>query len=70
MALINKDEIKGKIVKGKGWVKDKAGEATGNRRLEAEGEADRAAGEARETWGEVKRGVSNAIDDVADKINS
>ena len=70
MALINKDEIRGKIVKGKGWVKDKAGEATGNRRLEAEGESDRAAGEARETWGEVKRGVSNAIDDVADKINS
>lgn len=69
MALINKDEVKGKIVKGKGWVKDKAGEMTGNTRLEAEGEADRVAGETQETWGEVKRGVSNVIEDVADKIN-
>jgi uncharacterized protein YjbJ (UPF0337 family) len=69
MALINKDEVKGKIEKGKGWVKDKTGEATGNRRLEAEGEADRASGETRETWGEVKRGVSDVIEDVADKIN-
>lgn len=69
MAIFNKDEVQGKIEQGKGWVKDKAGEATGNRRLEAEGEAEHAAGEAQESWGTVKRKVSNVVEDIADKIN-
>lgn len=69
MAIFNKDEVKGKVKKGKGWVKDKAGEVTGDRSLEAEGEADRAAGETQETWGKFKRGVSNAVDSVGDAID-
>jgi uncharacterized protein YjbJ (UPF0337 family) len=76
MATYNKDEVEGKFEKGKGWVKDKAGEVMGDRSLEAEGEADRAAGETQETWGKFKRGVSDtvdsvgdAIDDAADRIN-
>jgi uncharacterized protein YjbJ (UPF0337 family) len=69
MAIINKDEIKGKLEKGKGTVKDKAGEITGNRRLEAEGEAEHTKGEARESWGKFKRGVSNAVDSVGDSIS-
>jgi uncharacterized protein YjbJ (UPF0337 family) len=69
MAIINNDEIKGKFEKAKGTVKDKAGELTGDSRLEAEGEADRAAGETRETWGKFKRGVSNTVESVADAIN-
>ncbi|MDM7923316.1 MAG: CsbD family protein [Pyrinomonadaceae bacterium] len=70
MGIYNKDEVKGKIEQGKGWVKDKAGEITGNRDLEAEGEADRVAGETREGWGKVKRGVSETLDDISDRINS
>jgi uncharacterized protein YjbJ (UPF0337 family) len=69
MAIINKDEVKGKYEQAKGTVKDKAGELTGNERLEAEGEAEHAGGEVREGWGKVKRNVSNAVEDVADAIN-
>jgi uncharacterized protein YjbJ (UPF0337 family) len=70
MAVINKDEVKGKWEQAKGTVKDKVGEATGDRDLEAEGEAQHAGGEAQEGWGKVKRKVSNAIEDVADAVNS
>ena len=69
MALINKDEVKGKWEQAKGTVKDKAGELTGNDRLEAEGEAQNASGKIQEGWGSVKRNVSNAVEDVADAIN-
>ena len=70
MAIVNNDEIEGKFEKAKGYVKDKAGELTGNERLEAEGEADRAAGETQETWGKFKRGVSNAVDSVGEAISN
>ena len=70
MAVINKDEIKGKYEQVKGTIKDKVGEATGNERLEAEGEAQHAEGEVQETWGKAKRKVANVIDDVADAVNS
>jgi uncharacterized protein YjbJ (UPF0337 family) len=69
MAIVNKDEVKGKWEQAKGTVKDKAGEITGDRELEAEGEAEHASGKAREAWGGVKRGVSNALDSVSDAIN-
>ena len=69
MAIINKDEVKGKFEQAKGTVKDKAGELTGNERLEAEGEAEHAEGEVQESWGKVKRNVSNVVEDVADAIN-
>jgi uncharacterized protein YjbJ (UPF0337 family) len=70
MAILNKDEVKGKFNQAKGTIKDKAGELTGNRRLEVEGEGEIAKGQTQEAWGETKRKVSNAVKDVADKINS
>jgi len=70
MAIFNNDELKGKFEKGKGTIKDKVGEMTGNDRLEAEGEAEHAKGETRETWGKFKRGVSNAVDSVGDAIKN
>ena len=69
MAIINKDEIKGKWEQAKGAVKDKVGEATGDSKMEAEGEAQRAGGKIQEGWGETKRKVSNVIDDIADAVN-
>jgi uncharacterized protein YjbJ (UPF0337 family) len=69
MSTPNSDEMEGKLEKAKGWVKDKAGELTGNRELEAEGEADRAAGKTQETWGKVKHGVGDAVKAVGDAIN-
>ncbi|CAN5691927.1 hypothetical protein BH24ACI3_BH24ACI3_06190 [soil metagenome] len=70
MTNINEDEVEGKFKKGKGWVKDKAGEVTGNRDLEAEGEAERAEGETQETWGKVKRNVNDAVDSVGDAVSN
>lgn len=70
MAIVNKDEVKGKWEQAKGTIKDKVGEATGDRELEAEGEAQHAGGEAQEGWGKAKRKVSNAIEEVADAVNS
>ncbi len=76
MSVPNKDEVKGKWEQAKGWVKDKAGEITGDRSLEAEGEAQNAGGKTQETWGKVKRGVGDTVDavgeafkDAGDKIN-
>jgi uncharacterized protein YjbJ (UPF0337 family) len=68
MSLPNKDEIEGKFDQAKGAVKDKVGEATGDRDLEAEGEADRAGGNLREGFGTARRKVGEAINDIGDKI--
>lgn len=70
MSLPNKDEVGGKLEQAKGWVKDKAGEVTGNRRLEAEGEAERAEGKTQETWGKFKSGVGDAVDAVGKAISN
>ena len=70
MAIFNDDEVEGKWDKTKGAVKEKVGEATGNGRLEAEGEADRASGATQETWGKFKRGVSEAVDSVGEAVSN
>ncbi len=69
MGLPNSDEIEGKFDQAKGAVKDKVGEATGDRELEAEGEADRASGNAQEGFGTAKRKVGETIEDLGDKIS-
>ena len=69
MAIFNNDEVEGKFDQAKGKVKDKVGEFTGDRQMETEGEAENAKGHAKEGWGKVKRGVSNALEGVADAIN-
>jgi uncharacterized protein YjbJ (UPF0337 family) len=69
MSIPNKDEVKGKWEQTKGTVKDKVGEATGNRDLEAEGEVQRAEGETQETWGKTKRKVGDAVDAVGDAVS-
>jgi uncharacterized protein YjbJ (UPF0337 family) len=66
--VVNKDEIKGKWEKAKGYVKDKAGEATKNPDLEAEGEAQQAGGEAQEMVGKARRKAGETVEKVADKI--
>ncbi len=70
MSVPNKDEVEGKFEQAKGWVKDKAGEATGDRDLETEGEVQNAEGKGQESWGKVKRGVGDAVDAVGDTISN
>ena len=65
---MNRDEIKGKAEKAKGYVKDKAGEILNDPELEAEGEIERATGTAREAVGKAKRKVQEGIEDVAEKV--
>ena len=69
MAIPNNDEMEGQWEQIKGTVKDKAGEITGDRDLEAEGEVQHAEGETQETWGKFKRGVGETIDAVGDAIS-
>ncbi len=69
MSVPNKDEVEGKWEQTKGWVKDKAGEATGDDSLEAEGEIQNAEGKSQETWGKLKRGVGDTVDAVGDAVS-
>ncbi len=69
MSTPNKDEVEGKWEQAKGTVKDKVGEATGDRDLEAEGKVQNAEGETQETWGKTKRKVGDAFDAVGDTIS-
>ena len=70
MSIPNKDETQGTWEQVKGTVKDKVGEATGDRELEAEGKMQNAEGETQETWGKFKRGVSDTVDSVGDAIKN
>jgi uncharacterized protein YjbJ (UPF0337 family) len=65
---MNKDELEGKWEKAKGTVKDKAGEVTGDRELEAEGEAQKAAGDVQDEFGRARRKAGEAVEDLGDKI--
>lgn len=64
---MDRDEIKGKAEKAKGYVKDKTGEIINDPDLEAEGEVERAAGTVREGYGKAKRKVQEGIEDIADE---
>ena len=68
MGLPNSDEVEGKFDQAKGAIKDKVGEVTGNERLEAEGEAERAGGNLQEGFGTARRKVGETIDDIGDAV--
>jgi uncharacterized protein YjbJ (UPF0337 family) len=65
---MNRDEIKGKAEKVKGYAKDKAGEILNDPELEAEGEAERATGTVRDAVGKAKRKTQESIDRIADQV--
>ena len=69
MSKPNRDELEGKFDKAKGSIKEGVGRATGDRDLEAEGQADHAGGEVQEGFGEAKRKVGDAIKSVGDAIS-
>ena len=66
---MNRDEMKGKAEKAKGFVKDKTGELINDPELEAEGEMERARGAVREGFGKAKRKVKEGIEEIADKLD-
>ena len=63
---MNRDELKGKAEKAKGYVKEEAGEILNDPELEAEGKAERAGGKLREGFGKAKEKVSDTADRILD----
>jgi len=61
MIMPNKTEMRGKINKAKGAVKEKVGHAVGNRTMEKEGAAARNKGRVQETVGAARRKVGDAV---------
>ena len=68
MGLPNRDEMQGKWDQASGAVKDKVGEATGDRDLESRGESQRMGGHMEEGYGTARRKVGDAIKDLGDDI--
>lgn len=62
---MNRDELKGKAEKAKGYVKEETGELLNDPELEAEGRAERAGGKLREQFGKTKEKLSDAADTIA-----
>jgi len=58
---MHKDEMKGAAKDMKGSMKEAAGKATGNERMEAEGVADRAEGKLQKGIGNIKEAARNAL---------
>jgi uncharacterized protein YjbJ (UPF0337 family) len=65
---MNRDEIRGKAEKAKGYIKEETGEALNDPELEAEGRAERTTGKLREGFGKAKRKAGEAVDDIADEF--
>ena len=63
---MNRDELKGKAQKAKGYVKEETGEALNDPELEAEGRVERAGGKLREGFGKAKEKVSDAADRIVE----
>ena len=68
MGLPNKAEIKGKVNKARGTVKENVGHAVGNRRMENDGAADRRKGGVQETLGKARRKVGDAVKDLGNSM--
>ena len=54
---------------GERIIKEETGEALNDPELEAEGRAERNAGELREGFGKAKRKVGEAVDDIVDEVD-
>jgi uncharacterized protein YjbJ (UPF0337 family) len=58
---MDKERIKGGLEKATGTIKEKAGQMTGDRDMEAEGKMDKAEGKVRSSVGHVKDAVKEII---------
>jgi uncharacterized protein YjbJ (UPF0337 family) len=67
---MNRDEIKGKAEKAKGYVKEKTGELLNDPELQTEGEIDRAKGTVRETVGRAKRKAKDGVEEIVEEVES
>ena len=58
---MDKQRMEGGVKKATGTIKEKAGEMTGNRDLEAEGKTDKAEGKVRSAVGHVKDAAKEIV---------
>jgi uncharacterized protein YjbJ (UPF0337 family) len=68
MGVPNKTEMRGKINKAKGAVKERIGHAVGDPNMEKEGAAARSKGSMQETVGKARRKVGDALKDLGRTI--
>ena len=59
--LMHKDEIKGAAKQARGNVKEAVGKATGDRKLQADGAADKVEGSVQKAAGKVKQAARDAL---------
>jgi uncharacterized protein YjbJ (UPF0337 family) len=59
---MNEDQLKGRGKEVKGTIKEQAGKALGNERMQGEGQADKVEGKVQKTYGDVKHDVGQTID--------
>jgi len=59
---MNKDQLKGRVERAKGKVKETLADISGNERLESEGKADQVKGRARAEAGDARQKAKRAID--------
>ena len=64
----NKDEVRGKVDRAKGRVKESVGDMNNDEQLREEGIDDQAAGDIEEAYGKGRRKVGEAIKDLGNKI--
>jgi len=57
---MNKDQIKGRAEEVKGKVKEVANKVVGNKRVEAEGDAEQVSGKVQKTFGDAKNEVKKS----------
>jgi uncharacterized protein YjbJ (UPF0337 family) len=63
---MDKEHVKGAVDKAKGAIKDAAGKAIGDKKLQAEGKIDKAKGAGHQAAGDVKdaaRKASKSVDE-------
>ncbi|HSH40881.1 MAG TPA: CsbD family protein [Arenicellales bacterium] len=57
---MNKNQIKGRINKAKGQVKEVTGRVIGNKELEQKGSAQKAGGKVESGYGDVKEDIKDS----------
>ena len=58
---MHKDEVEGTAKEVRGSVKDAIGKATGDKKLQADGAADKVEGKVQRTAGEMKEAARDAL---------
>lgn len=58
---MHKDEIKGAAKQARGNIKEAVGKVTGDRKLQADGAADKVEGSVQKAAGQVKEAARNAL---------